>query len=201
MNVLMKIILGVIAVAVVFIIWIGSSKQFQTKVALKRQEKMGQGTLEERQAHCAKVGTFSDPVPYSAHLTVHYPVTPQACYRKEPDLAPKTNTISVQKLDGIEITPVFRIINEYNYTEADWTVFKSKIKSQQGNSQEIDAEAVPLFSANLRNHLQPGDVVRVTNCMGSGATCYYFTDRENMLYLMQLNMTDNLREAVYVDYQ
>ena len=201
MNVLMKIVLGVIAVAVIFIIWVGSSEQFQTKVTLKRQEKMGQGTLEERQAHCAKTGTFSAPVPYSTHLTVHYSVTPQACYRKEPGLAPKTNTISVQKLNGIEITSIFRIINEYNYTEVDWATFKSGIKIQQSNYQEINAEAVPLFSANLRNHLQPGDVVRVTNCMGFDATCYYFTDREHMLYLMQQNMTDNLPEAVYVDYQ
>ena len=201
MNVPMKIILGVIAAAVICIIWVGSSEQFQTSVALKRQERLGQGTLEERQAHCTKVGIFSDPVPYSAHLTVHYPVTPQACYRKEPDLAPKTNTICVQKLSGIEITPVLRIITKYNYTEADWAVYKSQIKSEASNYEEIDAEAVPLFSANLRNHLQPGDVVRVTNCMGSGGTCYYFTDREMLLYLMQHNPTDNLPEAVYVDYQ
>lgn len=201
MNTLLKIVLGIIAAAVVLVLWIGSSKEFQTKVMLKRQEKMGQGMLEERQAHCAKSGSFSDPVPYSAHLTVQYPVKPQACYRKEPDLAPKTNTISVQKLDGVEITPIFRIINKYNYTEADWASFKSQLKSQESNYREVDAEAVPLFSPNLRSHLQPGDVVKITNCMRSDATCYYFTDRENLLYLMQHNLTDDLDEAVYVDYK
>ena len=201
MNTLMKIVFGVVAVAVILIFWIGSSREFQTKVMLKRQEKMGQGTLEERQAHCAKVGTFSDLVPYSAHLTVHYSVTPQTCYRKEPALAPKTNTISVQKLDGIQITPIFRIITEHSYTEADWASFKAQVKNQESNYREVDASAVPLFSPALRSHLQSGDVVEIANYKESGVPCYYFTDREKILYLIQLNMTEDVGRVVYVDYE
>ena len=177
-------------------------EKLQEKVTLQRQGKE-QGTLEERRAHCSHVGGFSDPVPYSPHLTVHYIVTKDMCYRKEPDLAPHTNTIAIQRVDGAKLIPILRIIKHYHYTDDGWPKFKSSIKSEYGseNYREISADAVPLFSHNLKEHIQPGDVVQITNCGETGKTCYYFTDHEGMFYYMKHNFEEGTDEtAVYVDY-
>lgn len=204
MKTIVKIILAVIAVVGILITFMVRSPDFQQKLALRIQEKSGQGTLEERQAHCAKTGRFFDPVPYSSHLAVHYVVTGDACYRKEPDLAPKTNTISVQRLHGLDITPIFRIINKYHYTAEGWEGFTSQLKKEnESNYTEISTEAIPLFSPGLKEHIQIGDAVQITNCMGEqGYTCYYFTDREWMFFYTKYDFANDVDEtAVYVDYQ
>ena len=158
---------------------------------------------EEGQAYCSTIGNFSDPVPYSSHLTVHYVVARDVCYRKEPDLVPKTNTISVQKLDGAKIAPILRIINRYHYTDDGWKQFKSDLKSHYGNNySEVNVDTVPLFSPNLKKQAQASDVVKITHCMDSNEVCYYFTDLERMYYYIKYSFVEGIDEtAVYIDYQ
>ena len=159
--------------------------------------------MTERQAYCSKYGVFSNPVPYSSHLSVHYFVGTDNCYRKEPDLAPKTNTICVQKLAGADIKPIFRLINKYNYKVEDWDSFKSSLKSQFGSAySEVSGTDVPLFSPHLKAQLQSGDVVRIPGCMGGNEDCYYFTDRESMLFYIKYQFAEDPDEkSVYVEYQ
>ena len=167
------------------------------------QEGKEQGTIEERQTYCSKMGDFSDPVPYSSHLTVHYLVARDVCYRKEPDLAPKTNTIAVQKLDGAKIAPILRIITQYNYTDDGWKQFKSALKEHYGNDySEVSADTVPLFSPNLKKQAQASDVVKITHWMDSDEVGYYFTDLERMYSYINYSFVREIDEnVVYIDYK
>ena len=164
-------------------------------------EALGQGRLEERRAACTRTGKFFDPVPLSSHLMVHYVVTRDTCYRKEPEgAAPCANTIAVQQLDGGNVIPIIRICNQYHYTDDGWNSFKSNLKRKHWSDySEVNAETMPLFSSNLRKHIQSGDAVKITSCTEQGVTCYYFTDREWMFFYIKYEDVDEA--AVYLDYE
>lgn len=181
-----------------------AEKDFQSALKLDPTNKEVKDKVEflDSLKKCSKHWENKNTVPFSSHLSINYPVDDKNCYIKEADLSPDTNTISLQKIEGTRIVPIFRIINHYNYKEVDWISFKEDIKQKNVNNyEEINVHKVPFFSAKLKEKIGTKEVIMTTNCNEKNNTCYYFTDQEGM-YLFIPYKVDAWSDArIFIDYQ
>jgi hypothetical protein len=196
----------ILLIAIVAVVIIPS-----TLVALKhahdsfviRSQGVMQGTLKERTELCGRYGTYKNKLPFSSHLVIRYFVDATSCFRKEPDLTPNTNTISLQILDGTGITPVYRIINHAKYTQKNWQEANVSFKKDYGqNATVVSASDVPIFSKRVQELINPQHVIKVTDCITAGQLCYYFTDKEGIYSFMPYSLVSTVDQSrISIDYE
>jgi hypothetical protein len=170
-NIIIWISLSVVSILLV-LLGISTLSQVQ-EIWYKKYPNSNISKSQKRNSlYCSDFSAKEDRVPLTQHIYFKYQVSDDFCYKKEPELAQNTNTISIQRLEkNGHISPLNRLINLNSYQEELW---QNSFDETPG-IQKANIDEVVYLDTQIKDHIPKNRIYkRMDSSLGFEYTTYYF---------------------------